>query len=107
MKVTVTRSGGFAGLTRVWSVQVEAGSELDEWQELIDRIPWGDTDPLAGEPDRFVYKVHCNRHRAIIPERRLTGPWRELVDKVQAADSGAQDGPGGGRSALPENDAKA
>lgn len=103
MKVTVTRSGGFAGLTRVWSVQVEAGSELDEWQELIDRLPWGDTDPLAGEPDRFVYKVRCNRRRAVIPEQRLTGPWRELVDRVQAADAARGEGAEGGHGTLAES----
>jgi hypothetical protein len=105
MKVTVTRSGGFAGLTRVWSVQIEAGSELDEWQELIDRLPWSDAASLTGEPDRFVYRVKCNRQRAVIPERRLTGPWRELVDRVQAADTAQR--PADGGDSLAESDPSA
>lgn len=86
MKITVTRSGGFAGMTRVWSVEVVGQPDEDQWRELIDRLPWDRDNPASAEPDRYVYRVRCARNEAVIPERKLTGPWRELLERVQEAD---------------------
>ncbi|MEX1079430.1 MAG: protealysin inhibitor emfourin [Homoserinimonas sp.] len=82
MIITVTRSGGFAGLSRVWSVHVEEQPDEEQWRELIDRLPW-DSTSAPDEPDRYVYRVRCAPHETVIPERKLAGPWRELVEKVQ------------------------
>lgn len=84
MKVTVTRSGGFAGLTRVWSVQISNQPDEDQWQELIDRLPW-EASATSEEPDRFIYRVRCAHKEATIPDRKFTGPWRELLERVQEA----------------------
>jgi hypothetical protein len=78
VKVTVTRSGGFAGLTRRWS------TELDE-EGLIDALPWDQRPRRAPEPDRFVYVIRVSRRRIRLPESQLDGPWRELVERVQKA----------------------
>ncbi|MCU1546006.1 MAG: hypothetical protein JWP30_1106 [Homoserinimonas sp.] len=91
MKVTVTRSGGFAGITRVWSVTVTNPDEEDEWRELVERLPWDRlnrdrADPAAIEPDRYIYRVRCARNEATIPERHFTGPWKELLERVRAAE---------------------
>ena len=83
MKITVTRSGGFAGLTRVWSVEVSNHSESEQWKALIDRLPWGQNDKTSEEPDRYSYLVRCDQNEARISERALTGPWRELLDRVR------------------------
>lgn len=83
MKITVTRSGGFAGLTRVWSVEVSNHPDGEQWKELIDRLPWDQNDPTSEEPDRYSYRVRCDRNEATISERGLTGPWRELLDRVR------------------------
>lgn len=85
MIITVIRSGGFAGISREWSVQVDEQPDEDQWRELIDRLPWENSADPAAEPDRYVYRVRCARREAIIPERRLEGPWREIVEKVQVA----------------------
>ena len=85
MKVTVTRSGGFAGLSRVWTVRIEEQPDEDQWRELLERLPWERGGLAPDEPDRYVYRVRCARHEAVIPEGKLTGPWRELVDRVKEA----------------------
>jgi hypothetical protein len=85
MKVTVTRSGGFAGLSVAWTVRIEEQPDEDQWRELLDRLPWGGSGPASDEPDRYVYRVRFARHEAVIPEKALTGPWRELVDRVKEA----------------------
>ena len=92
MKITVIRSGGFAGISRVWSIRIEEQPDEEQWRELIDRLPWGRQNPTADEPDRYSYRVRCARGEAVIPERKLTGEWRELVEKVQSAGTADHDG---------------
>lgn len=77
MKVTVQRSGGFAGLTRTWT------AELDD-PALLSSLPW---DARPGRPDgndRFVYVIRVSRRRITLPEQNLEGAWRELVDRVMS-----------------------
>ena len=93
MKITVTRSGGFAGLTRVWSVEVAEQPDQDQWRDLIDRLPWDRSKAATAEPDRYVYRVRCARNEAVIPEQKLIGPWRELLDKVQGTEGPAPETP--------------
>lgn len=83
MIVTVIRSGGFAGISRQWSVRVDEQPDEDQWRELIDRLPWDRVATTDDEPDRYSYRVRCDPREAVIPERSLDGPWRELVEKVQ------------------------
>lgn len=100
MRITVIRSGGFAGISREWSVRVEEQPDEEQWRELIDRLPWDRQSPAPDEPDRFVYRVRCARRERVIPERRLDGPWRELVEKVKDAGStAAPDSENGGTPA--------
>jgi hypothetical protein len=88
LRILVVRSGGFAGIPRSWSVEAEDDAEA--WQQLIDACPWGaqGMDPAAR--DRFVWRIEVRVRRrrrrvASVPDRDLAGPWRELVDRVQAA----------------------
>lgn len=76
--VRVIRSGGVAGITREWTVRLEE----DVWNRLLDDAP----DPQAGREDRFVYRVRASRHEVVIPESRLDGAWRELVERARRAD---------------------
>ena len=78
-----SRSGGLAGLRLTWEVRVEEQPDPREWYLLIDEIPWGEPRPVAPEPDRFVYRIRCEPHEATLADRQLTGPWRQLVDRVQ------------------------
>lgn len=86
--VAVTRSGGFAGLTREWTAE-PAPEDAPVWVDLIERCPWD--DPLDRDPagaDRFVWSIHATcgdaaERAADLPDRALTGPWRALVDAVR------------------------
>jgi len=93
MDVIVSRSGGLAGMQLTWEVRVDEQPDPDEWYILIDEIPWGEPPPLPPEPDRFVYRIRCEPHEATLAERQLTGPWRQLVDRVQETTDPQRHGP--------------
>ena len=83
MDVFVYRSGGLAGLRLVWHVEVDEQPDRDDWYVLIRRIQWKQPPPVAPEPDRYIYRIRCDPHEATLAERQLTGPWRELVERVR------------------------
>ncbi|KAA1378420.1 protealysin inhibitor emfourin [Aeromicrobium fastidiosum] len=82
--ITVARTGGFAGLRREWSIEVAVPQDADRWRPIVEACPWddldGDRDVTA---DGFVYAVSVADHAAVVPERELDGPWRQLVDEVR------------------------
>jgi hypothetical protein len=86
LTITVARSGGFAGLTRTWSLS----AALDESEELLDLVkacPWRSARSDTVSRDRFVYLITVRaprtRRTATVPESSLTGPWKSLVERVQ------------------------
>jgi hypothetical protein len=84
LTITVTRTGGIAGLRREWRVD----GDTEQWGPLIDACPWRSVPRDDDSRDRFVYSISVRasrkRHSATLPEAALTGPWKELVDRVQA-----------------------
>jgi hypothetical protein len=91
--IRVARSGGIAGMSRRWSVQ-PSGGEAEHWMVLVERCPWDEKPPPGTGADRFVWRIEVRirrrRHEQVIPEEHLSGPWRDLVDAVREADSGAK-----------------
>ncbi|WP_230674033.1 protealysin inhibitor emfourin [Rathayibacter sp. Leaf248] len=97
MDVIVSRSGGFAGLRRVWRVDVEEQPDERAWRELLGSLPWEADDEsqasagrsasaaAPGRPDRFVYEIQVQTHHVRLGETELDGAWRELVDRVRKA----------------------
>ena len=98
VEVAVTRSGGFAGMTRRWSA-VPPPAQAPEWMELIAQCPWDAAPAAPGrddsprEPgagaDRFTWWIHvrlgeASEREAELPDQDLVGAWRELVDAVRA-----------------------
>jgi hypothetical protein len=98
MRVEVTRSGGFAGIARGWQADVDEQPDKDEWLVLIDDLPWDDVPAAPREPDRYTWIIRIApppkesggeaqrpgaAQEATLPERELTGGWRELVDRVR------------------------
>ena len=86
MKVSVTRSGGMAGLRRTWVVVVDDLPDSDSWRTLLGSIPWDARPRSAPQPDRYVYEIRYSHRHVVVPEQQLTGPWRELVDRVRDAE---------------------
>jgi hypothetical protein len=84
MKVSVTRSGGIAGLSRTWAVATDEQPDREAWEALLASLPWDERASSAPQPDRYVYVIQYSRRRVTLPEQSLTGPWRELVDRVKS-----------------------
>ncbi|WP_349829010.1 protealysin inhibitor emfourin [Brevibacterium litoralis] len=83
--IEVVRSGGFAGLRRVWTAAVD--HEEDRWLPLVEACPWDDCPEDTAGRDRFVWhivvRIATIRREAELPETALTGAWKELVTRVQ------------------------
>ncbi|MET1045019.1 MAG: protealysin inhibitor emfourin [Microbacteriaceae bacterium] len=90
MKVIVSRSGGFAGLRATWEVQVDEQPDAPRWSAFLQDLPWDDVPSAPPTPDRYVYRIRCESHDVVLTEPQVQGPWRELVDRVRAANDGAR-----------------
>lgn len=81
----MTRTGGVSGLRRQWAVEAASDDEAQPWWPLVDACPWGspteECDPDAVR-DGFVYEVQANDREAMLAEKQVDGPWRDLVDAV-------------------------
>ena len=86
MRIQVWRSGGLLGRRVEWDVVVEEQPDPEQWQLLIDKLPWDKCSTTNTAPDRYTYGIRCDPNEVVIPEQELTGPWRELVDRVRDAD---------------------
>lgn len=94
MKISVERTGGFAAIPRVWTVEARSESAINQWQPIVEACPW-DSVPrtpraaaatfIEHQPDRFIYSIRAGQHRAALPEQAVTGPWRILVDTTREA----------------------
>ena len=84
LSVTVVRTGGIVGGRREWA----ASGPREEWLPLVEACPWRSIPADLASRDRFVYVITVRgrrRRKAQVPEVALTGPWRELVERVQQA----------------------
>ena len=92
--VTVTRTGGFAGLRRTWHAEPDS-ADAAQWIALIDGCPWDAADPnraiAPSGADRFVWHVDARcgdaAREAALADPEVQGPWRDLIDAVRAAKS--------------------
>ena len=82
--ITVARTGGFAGMRREWTVEVSAPQDAERWRPIVEACPWDTTGEAPATPDGFVYDLRVADHTAVVAERELDGPWRELVDAVRS-----------------------
>ena len=82
----MSRTGGMAGMTRTWSVRVDAAADdRADWDALLDECPWDAPSPPSPGADRFVYLVRAGDREARLGEAAVDGPWRRLVDRVRDA----------------------
>ncbi len=89
MQVKVSRSGGVAGLIRRGVVELDdAGPGVAHVTELIagaestPRGRPGDSGRASPVRDDFTWTIEAAGRRAVIPDRQLTGPLRELVQRA-------------------------
>jgi hypothetical protein len=86
--ISVERTGGFAGLTRRWSVR-PAPHDEGRWRALVDECPWEAVESAPPAPDRFCWSVTAGVSDGVrsaeLAETDVAGPWRALIDAVRAA----------------------
>lgn len=93
-RIVVSRSGGFAGLTRTWSVEVSESEVERHWLPLLNEVEGA--SPPGNQRDRFVYHIAIVGFReATVAESALQDAWRELLE--QAKDASEQPEPEGRR----------
>lgn len=85
MKISVTRSGGFAGITRRAEVDTDQRPDAGDWKHLVDRADLSDRGHPPGKPDRYVYRIDVDGRTAHVGEADLDEPTRALIDRVFAA----------------------
>jgi hypothetical protein len=95
VRVTVTRTGGFAGMKREWSAEPQT-ADAPRWVALIEECPW-DQAPDDGAPPRgadlFVWRIRAQvlapeepvERDAELQDPDVTGPWQTLIDEVRTA----------------------
>ena len=89
MRIAVSRSGGFAGLVRRAEVDTDAVPDAAAWIALAERAA-----PLPAAPaapgrarDAFTWTIELGDQRAVLPDRWVTGPLRDLAERTLAEGS--------------------
>jgi hypothetical protein len=85
-RIEVSRSGGFAGLTRTWSVEVSSAEAEERWLPLLEQADPGEVEDA--QRDRFVYHIAVGYREVTVAESAVQGPWKELVEWVKNASAG-------------------
>lgn len=85
-RIEVSRSGGFAGMTRTWSVEVSPAEAEERWLPLLEQADPSQTQ--GAERDRYVYHIAIGYHQVTVAESAVQGPWKDLVERVKDASSG-------------------
>jgi hypothetical protein len=82
MHITVTRTGGFAGLRMQRSVDTAERSDAPEWEKLVRSARFDLAPQRNGRPDRFTYQVDVDGRSVTVGEPDLDGPLHTLVERV-------------------------
>ena len=86
MQVKVSRSGGVAGGVRRGVVEFDdASPSAARWAELMAAASAVETGGPGRVRDGFTWTIEAAGQRAVIPDRQLAGPLRELAQQVLRA----------------------
>ncbi|MCU1569309.1 MAG: hypothetical protein JWR33_50 [Naasia sp.] len=84
ISVTITRSGGVAGLSRSWHLLLEH----EEWRRLCSRTPMDEEPPR--DRDRYTYRIRARDEVLVIPESRWDDGWRGLLERARPGEPGEE-----------------
>lgn len=84
MRITVTRTGGVAGIRRHAEVDTATRDDAEAWHRLVRAADLDHAPEQRPAADRFVYRVRVDERETTVGEADLTGPLRDLVDSVLA-----------------------
>ena len=82
-RVSVARSGGFAGITREATVDLDSEDpRVPRVRELLDRVDLRQVAPGEPAPDRFVYRFRTGDDEVEVHEQQLTPALQQLARLV-------------------------
>lgn len=83
MRIAVTRTGGFAGITRRAELDTRGRPDEARLRSLaLAALADGRPDRPAGVPDGFSYELDVDGITAYCADPELSTPQRELVETV-------------------------
>ena len=77
--MTVTRSGGFAGVRQSGEIALGDDPRTPEVESLIDRIDFRGVTAGEPQPDRFVYTFEVRGEQVVVGEQDLTPELHRLA----------------------------
>lgn len=83
MRITVTRSGGFGGITRRASLDTSGRNDADELASLArSALAEGRGERPMGVPDGFQYEIEADDTTGYCADPRLTTSQSKLISRV-------------------------
>jgi hypothetical protein len=82
MRITVKRTGGFAGVSLERTVDTSESPDARELEELVRSARLDAVPERSGQPDRFTYEIDVDGRRVRVGEPDLDGPLHTLVQRV-------------------------
>ncbi|WP_339153220.1 protealysin inhibitor emfourin [Streptomyces sp. F41] len=83
MRIQVTRTGGFAGISRTQAIDTEGRQDAAEWESLAAEVLATTPDaPPSGVADGFRYAITVGDRTVYCADPDLTGAQRTLVSRV-------------------------
>ncbi|KJY42695.1 metalloprotease [Streptomyces sp. NRRL B-1568] len=83
MRIRLTRSGGFAGLTRHAELDTADHPDGAELERLAtEAIAAGHPKPPSGVPDGYQYELTVDDHTAHCADPHLTDAQRQLMERL-------------------------
>ncbi|OIJ64736.1 protealysin inhibitor emfourin [Streptomyces mangrovisoli] len=83
MRISVRRTGGFAGIERHAEVDTSDRPDAHAWQALAERaVAAGRGTPPEGVPDGFSYRITVDGRTVYAADPRLTEDQRTLISRV-------------------------
>ncbi|MFE2289950.1 protealysin inhibitor emfourin [Streptomyces sp. NPDC059452] len=84
MRIQVTRTGGFAGISRTQAIDTEGRQDAAEWESLAEKVlaTTPDAPQPSGVPDGFRYRITVGDRTVYCADPDLTGAQRTLVSRV-------------------------
>ncbi|CAA9433414.1 MAG: hypothetical protein AVDCRST_MAG35-2758 [uncultured Quadrisphaera sp.] len=85
VRIAVSRSGGVAGMVRRAEVDTDGLDDPAPWLSLADRaVPLPEPPAPGRARDAFTWTIELGDHRAVLPDRAVTGPLRDLAERTLA-----------------------
>ncbi|MET9757880.1 protealysin inhibitor emfourin [Streptomyces sp. NPDC006372] len=83
MRISVRRTGGFAGIERYAEVDTSGRLDAAEWHALAEKaVADARSTPPVGVPDGFGYQLTVDGKTVYCADPRLTDEQRKLISQV-------------------------